>query len=245
MSSSYKPLETEETEKAEKGMVDVPISPPVVAVVAAADPAQSRCFFSRCCGCFTLSTGVAIMAYLDLFTGLSHMLMAGGLLLARTHEHAIDGAVASAMANATQLAVDYRVAQMNVGIDSAFALSPLLALFAALSLVAGCWGLRAAKHACALSARRYYVWKLAQAFWLVTGALLGERTGGLQCMLAVYFALVTRSYWLKVASEDAVLILPTTSAPPAARAPAPPAPPAAHEPAVTSNPIVFVGNPVN
>jgi len=233
--ASYAPLPAEASEK---GMVDVPISPPVVEVVEVQEP-QATCMYSRCCGCFSLATGVAILAYFDLFTGVTQLLMATGLLFARTHEHAIDNAMIRSMTNVTATMMDQKVMKLNAGIDMAAEVSPMMLLAAFVAIMAGCWGLKASKGD-VQSARRYYVWKLATAVWVLLSSFFSG--GFMQAVLSVYFALVARSLWIKLSFAE-MTVLPTV-APAPASTPAAPTPSAPMR-ADTVNPIAFVGNPVN
>ena len=225
-------------------MVEVPISPP-----AAAAAPRPACLFTRCCGCFSLATGVAILAYFDLFSGLSSLFVATGLLYGYTHEHAVDHALVKLMGNATAAVAQQKVEQFNAGLDFAAAASPLILLSALVALVAGAYGLKAARG-CASSAHKFYAWKLACAVWAVLGGLLGRGSSVFQVALAVYFALVTRSFWLKLALLEASLGELPTSAP----APLPAdaqrellgyekakEEAAAAAPAVANTPIVYVG----
>ena len=217
-------------------MVEVPISPPAAAAAAP----RPACLFTRCCGCFSLATGVAILAYFDLFQGLSSLFVAAGLLYARTHEHAVDHALVKLMGNATATVAQQKVEQFNSGLDFAAAASPLILLSAFIALAAGVYGLRAARG-CASSAHKFYAWKLACAVWAVLGGLFGRGSSLFQVMLAVYFALVTRSFWLKLALlEESLHELPTSApSPAAAQLQADEA--LKQEAAVANSPIVYVG----
>merc|ERR1719326_262099 len=155
-------------------MVEVPISPP-----AAAAAPRPACLFS----------------------GLSSLFVATGLLYGYTHEHAVDHALVKLMGNATAAVAQQKVEQFNAGLDFAAAASPLILLSALVALVAGAYGLKAARG-CASSAHKFYAWKLACAVWAVLGGLLGRGSSVFQVALAVYFALVTRSFWLKVRSSS-------------------------------------------
>merc|ERR1719473_2470991 len=116
------------------------------------------------------------------------------------------------MGNATAAVAQQKVEQFNAGLDFAAAASPLILLSALVALVAGAYGLKAARG-CASSAHKFYAWKLACAVWAVLGGLLGRGSSVFQVALAVYFALVTRSFWLKLALLEASLGELPTSAP--------------------------------
>jgi len=189
--ASYTPLPKDEK------MVDVPISPPVV--VSTEPTPTPRCFMNRCCGCFSLATGIAILGFLDLFDGVSKLFAVLALVVARTHEHAIDETLAHLMSNQTATFVSEKIAQVNFDINVAATFAPLLLLAGLVTVAAGTYGIRASKG-CAVSARKFYVWKFVRAVWAVISTL-GFRGNFFQAMMFVYFALVARSYWFKLAAD--------------------------------------------
>jgi len=208
-------------------MVEVPISPPVT--VTAVEEPRGRCFVGSCCGCFTLATGIAILGFFDVLSGVGQLFTSVAVLVARTHEHAIDHALAKVMTNTTATVVKEKVAEVNYGIDMAATMLPFLLIVAVVTIAAGIYGLRASKGDVDAS-RKYYAWRLAQAVWGLV-SLLFNFAGLGHALLAIYFAVVARSFWTKLTLEQEAL--PTT------------APPTQQTPAVANGTVVFIGAPVN
>lgn len=173
--------------------------------------------------CLTTPTAVKLFGVLDLIRGTCALVLAGILLLARTHEHAIDKVVVEivdslppptyADANATWPVGSFHpgmtpsetavaIAKMNGHIDKAAQFGVLaLIVVAAIFYKYGSIGLKAVKDP--FAAKHYYIWKLVHTFF----TLLFGACGFFGVLFEVYATVVCRSHAAQLA-EDAQQTLP-------------------------------------
>lgn len=195
--------------------------------VVPAEAPPSACLVTRCC-CFSLSTGVYLIAMFEAVNWVFALIGAGVAIFIKTQEKKIDHAIEKEYAaeEATQeedyaaeqgeakdgadpsaseednMSAEQMVRSFNRMADLAFYSAPFVILCALIGLYFVNKGFRAAKGD-AVAAQVYYRWTRFQAAWRFVLLLFDGGSGLFSFLLAVYYVMVTRSHALKLEEEAA------------------------------------------
>jgi hypothetical protein len=191
-------------------------------VQAAPQPAASQSrdrwiVKSCCCGC-SLSAGVYWIAALETVSYIFALFFAAVAIYMKTQENKIDHAImkegedeteesssadASSSTDGDEMSPEDRVKSVNQFIDMAAYTSPFVILLSLIGLFFCYQGFKAVKGD-AKAAHLYYQWKKFAIFWAFVQMIFGGGFGGfIGFLLAIYYCMVVRSYWLELTSEVA------------------------------------------
>jgi len=194
----------------------------------------STCLVTRCC-CFSLSTGVYLIAMLEAVNWVFALIGAGVAIFIKTQEKKIDHAIEKEYAAEETAEEEYKVEQgeakdgadpsaseeddmsaeqmvrsFNRMADLAFYSAPFVILCALIGLYFANKGFRAAKGD-AVAAQVYYRWTRFQAVWRFVLLLFDGGSGLFTFLLAVYYVMVTRSHALELEAAERPRVLPADS----------------------------------
>ena len=176
------------------------IEVPVVARSQVVAPRAPRCVLKSTCGCCSVGTGVRVAAVMDMLMGAMGLLACVFLMVARTHEHALDRHVEHVLedhwgnsTNAT-IRIAETIASMNDHLNHAAHILPLLVVCAAISFFFGAVGWRAANGS-VKDAFYFMIWKNTKA---VASLFCGSFFG---IIISIYVALLCRSHWIALTAD--------------------------------------------
>jgi len=193
--------------------------------------APDACMVKGCC-CFSLATGVHLIAVLDMVSWMFALIGAGLAIFIKTQEKKIDRSIEKEFAAEEEyeaeegeggaetgenddLTAEQVVRNFNRMADLAFYSAPFVILCALIGLFFVSKGFKAAKGDVD-AARVYYTWTRFQAIWRFVMLIFDVGSGFLSFLLSVYYTMVTRSHWLELAAAtqqeaNNIQVLPANS----------------------------------
>jgi len=169
---------------------------------------QHKYMVKSCC-CFSLPTGVYILALMETVGWCLSLVGAIFAILLETQKGRIDHAIKKGEdADVTEepqpedeMSTSEKVHKMNMMIDAGAIASAFLIVMAAVGLYFCAKGFKAAKGD-AEAARVFFMWRRVYVFYAAVSMLFGNNGGPIagifSVLLAIYYALVVRSHWINL-----------------------------------------------
>lgn len=166
-------------------------------------PADQCVVKQCCCGC-TLSSGVLILARLDLIGAVLLMLTAACQVALKLNEGKIDKSLEEYNEESKEAAVENHeheyeqvdVDSVNKAIDLGAVLAPFYVILALISVYFACRGIRAAKQLDAPAALSYYKWRVIGLVCTLVAMLFtpAHFSQVFNLAMSIYFVVVARSF---------------------------------------------------